>query len=216
MSHLRIRYQTVVVGEVDIHLCTLWDTQQVPDQHPQETAMGISSASWALFGVLWDSGRVLAHLMLDHEVAGLRVLEVGCGVGLASLVLHGRHADVTATDRHPAAGPQLARNVALNNGAPLPFVRADWEDVHDDALGNFDLIIGSDVLYERDHVDQLARFVDRHASPRCEVVVVDAGRGLHPRFTRQLEVLGFSVHHDLPDDLHGVAGFQGRILGYRR
>lgn len=37
------------------------------------------------------SGEVLAHLMFEHEIDGLKILEVGCGIGLASLVLNHRY-----------------------------------------------------------------------------------------------------------------------------
>ena len=39
--------------------------------------------------------------MFEFEIAGKRILEVGCGIGLASLVLNHRPGDITATDHHP-------------------------------------------------------------------------------------------------------------------
>jgi ETFB lysine methyltransferase len=85
--------------------------------------VGVSEAQWPLFGVVWDASQVLAELMSIHEVEGLRVLEVGSGFGLASLVLRSRGADVTATDMHPRAADFLLRNPALNDQEPVPFVR---------------------------------------------------------------------------------------------
>ncbi len=48
-------------------------------------------------------GEGLALLMLDYDIKGKRILEMGCGIDLASLVLNSRRADITATDRHPQA-----------------------------------------------------------------------------------------------------------------
>src|SRR5690606_40800053 len=47
-------------------------------------------------------------------VEGRRILEAGCGIGLASLVLQRRGADVVASDIHPLAEAFLAYNSALN------------------------------------------------------------------------------------------------------
>ena len=128
MSSMRVRYQTIEFDDVDIHVRTLRDKQQYAD--PQEVAadLGISSASWPLFGVIWLSGEVLAHLMLTYEVEGKKILEVGCGIGLASLVLNHRLADITATDHHPEAEAFLKENVKLNKGTEIPFIRAAWDD----------------------------------------------------------------------------------------
>ncbi|MGH2510791.1 MAG: class I SAM-dependent methyltransferase, partial [Ktedonobacteraceae bacterium] len=113
MLPLRIRYQTLEFKSVDIHLRTLRDLQQFG---VDESTAGdqVPLASWPLFGVVWESGEVLAHFLADYDIEGKRVLEVGCGIGLASLVLNSRHADVTATDYNPEAQHFLEENVRLN------------------------------------------------------------------------------------------------------
>lgn len=215
MSAVRVRYQTLEIGDVDLHVRSLRDRQQFADAGGAAGRAGISSASWPLFGVVWESGKVLAQLMLGHEIAGLRVLEVGCGIGLASLVLRRRGADITATDQHPEARAFLDANAALNGLARIPFVRSGWHEPHT-GLGHFDLIVGSDVLYERDAVALLADFIDRHARPACRVIIVDPGRGLQGRFSRRMRALGHVAA--APEHLRPDPGgpFQGRILRYAR
>ena len=44
-----------------------------------------------------------------------RILEVGCGLGLASLVLNERSADISATDYHPEVETFLKINTELEN-----------------------------------------------------------------------------------------------------
>lgn len=216
MTALRLRYHTIEFGELDIHVRTLRDNQQYSDPQGIAENLGISSAAWPLFGIVWASSEVLAHLMVDFDIGEKRILEVGCGIGLASLVLNHRAADITATDHHPEAGNFLRRNVSLNDGAAIPFVRTGWSD-RDSGLGEFDLIIGSDLLYEAGHVDLLAGFIDQHAKPACEVIIVDPGRGHHARFSKRMAARGYAHSQCQPDTSHYQAKpFQGQVIRYSR
>ena len=216
MSSFRVRYQTLEFDQVDIHLRTLRDRQQFSDETGEAEDLGISSATWPLFGVVWDSGEVLAHCMFEHDIDGLRILEVGCGIGLTSLVLSHRLADITATDQHPESERFLQKNVTLNGLAPIPFVRTGWED-DDCGLGEFDLIIGSDLLYERPNVELLAAFIDRHAKPQCQVIIVDPGRGQQARFSRTMKDLGYAHTRNKPSTTDYLSKpFRGEILAYAR
>ncbi|MDX8404131.1 MAG: histidine kinase, partial [Mariprofundaceae bacterium] len=190
-SLLRVRYQTIEFDDVDIHVRTLRDNQEFSDDDGIAESLGISSATWPLFGIVWPSGEVLAHLMSDYQIAGKRILEVGCGIALSSLVLNHRHADITATDYHPEAGNFLQKNTELNDDEAIPFLRTGWEDGNS-SLGEFDLIIGSDLLYERGHAEMLSGFIDDHAKPHCEVIIIDPGRAHHARFSKQMVKLGYS------------------------
>ena len=87
-----------------------------------------------------------------------------------------------------------------------------------DVSGTFELIIGSDILYERDEGGALADFIERHAAARAEVWVVDPNRGNRAHFHRNMTALGFSLSEekiDRPGDSHGNA-YKGRMLTYSR
>jgi len=201
---------------MDIHVRTLRDNQQFHDPDGVAEQLGISSATWPLFGIVWPSGMVLANHMVGHAIKGLRILEIGCGIGLASLVLNHRHADITATDYHPEAGAFLIENVRINDGCIIPFVRTGWEDAASE-LGRFDLIIGSDLLYEQAHIALLSDFIDRHAQPHSEVIIVDPGRGNHASFSKRMVALGYSHRQEKPAVLDVlVKPFKGQILTYAR
>lgn len=215
-KQVRLRYQTLEFGDTDIHLRSLRDRQQFNDIDQQAERAGVPPASWPLFGVLWDSGQVLAHTVHAMDVDGLRILEVGCGLALASLVLNQRQADITATDYNPEAQAFLAENVRLNAAPAIPFVCTAWHSPPA-GLGLFDLIIGSDLLYEPAHVEQLAAFIDQHSAVAGKVLLVDPGRFLHARFSKKMVALGFthSQYRPVATD-YLSAPFKGRVLSYSR
>jgi predicted nicotinamide N-methyase len=213
---LRHRYQTYELGDEDIHVRSLRDTQQYSDPQGKALALGISAANWALFGVVWDSSQVLARHMAGFDIQGKRILELGCGLALSSLLLNRRGGDITATDYHPESGPFLLANTRLNRDRAIPYFQADWQKKKSNN-GRFDLIIGSDVLYERGHLKRLAGFIESHAQPLCEVLIVDPGRKQTGAFSRLLCGYGFSHSQFKPaDTAYLKKAFSGSILSYKR
>lgn len=210
MSHIRIRYNTIEFRKFDIHVRTLRDNQQFSDPEGEASKLGISSATWPIFGIIWESGIHLAYLMEDYPVDGKSVLEIGCGIGLASLVLNHRGANITATDYHPEVKAFLDENTHLNKDPDISFVRTSWDDHLPNALGLFDLIIGSDLLYEQEHPENLASFINRHAQKKSSVLIVDPRRGYSSKFMRRMTEFGFShsVNEHKP--------FTGKILCFTR
>ncbi|HET6566269.1 MAG TPA: methyltransferase domain-containing protein [Xanthomonadales bacterium] len=216
MPSLRYRYQTLQFGELEIHVRSLRDISQFSDPEGKASDLGISSSTWPLFGMIWASGEALAELMATYEVAGKRILEVGCGLGLASLVLNRRNSDITATDIHPDADSFMQENTRINQDEPVPFVRGGWSDSESE-LGEFDLIIGSDLLYERSHVIPLSDFIHRHAAINCEIVLVDPGRGHHASFSKRMVSLGYSHRQERTSTVDADRIIpSGRVLRYRR
>jgi predicted nicotinamide N-methyase len=217
MTALRLAYQTIEFGKTDIHLCTLRNRQEFYDPDGIAESLGINSTLWPLFGVLWPSSMVLAHFMADFDTESKRILEVGCGIALSSLLLNKRSADITATDYHPEVSTFLKRNVLLNGDAPIDFERVDWADQSDD-LGLFDLIIGSDLLYEDGHSALLANFLQNHAHPKCEVIIVDPGRGRKNKLMQRMEAFGFTSSQQKAEYSEDYLDekFKGHILRFIR
>lgn len=210
------RKLSLTIGGQPWRLRVLSDLQQFGDPDGHGERLGISAAQWSLFGQIWPAGRLLAQAMHQIELSGERILELGCGIGLASLVLQRRGADITATDSHPLAEVFLAYNAALNNLPAVTYRHMRWDQPLP-ALGRFDAIIASDVLYERGHAELIAELVGRHAEPRAEVLVTDPGRGNSNRFTRVLAEQGFGVEEErcpIADD--DPPPYRGRLLHFRR
>ena len=217
MSSFRIKYQTYEFDTLDIHLKTLRDNQEYSDNDNIASNLGISSATWSLSGIVWPSSKVLAHYMSDYAIKDKRILELGCGIALTSHVLNSRNANITATDYHPEVKSFLEDNTELNDTQTIPFERTSWTD-EDDTLGKFDLIIGSDILYESWHINELSSFINAHTKENCEIIIVDPGRGNHAKFTKRMISLGFSHTQFKPEnsDKYLLKPFKGQIIKYSR
>jgi ETFB lysine methyltransferase len=212
----QIKFETLSLGGLDYRIRSLLDRQQFYDPDGAAERAGICSASWPLFGLVWPSARVLAAAMQSFDIEGKRILEIGCGLALASLVLQRRGGNITASDIHPMAAGFLTENLLLNGLAPIRFQTGSWADADPD-LGKFDLIIGSDLLYERNQPDVLSRFIDRHSHSRVEVVIVDPDRGNRPKFNQSMTELGYTHAEQRADSqLADGEPYKGRFLNYRR
>ncbi len=211
-----VKYETVRGSGADLRMRSLQDRQQFHDPDGEAERAGISSALWPLFGLLWPSGKVLAHAMLAFELDGKRILELGCGLALASMVIHRRGGDVTASDCHPLAETFLKENLRLNHLPPMKYQTGNWGRSASD-MGRFDLIIGSDLLYDRNQPQALSAFIDEHSCSTVEVVIVDPDRGNISGFNRCMHGLGYTHSQSrvslLPD---GITSFKGRVHSYGR
>ena len=217
-------------GVEDLVIRSLADRQQFHDPLGHAATLGISSAAWPLFGLPWPSGVQLAAQLAARPVhAGERILEIGCGLALPSLVGHRRGADITASDCHPLAAAFLRANLRLNGLEPMSYRHGQWnvqarervrEGAHRGSVvrGRYDLIIGSDLLYERDARGGLAAFIAHHALPDALVWIVDPDRGNRPAFHRDMARAGFTREERRLDRAAapGLPAYRGRMLSYRR
>lgn len=130
------------------------------------------------WSVLWRSGLALARELEWEPLRGLRVVELGCGLGVPSLAAARAGATVLATDGCPEALALLARN-ARSNGVEVDTAVVDWIDPDElVARGRFDLVLGADLLYERAHEAPLLSLLPRLAR---EAWIADPGRpSAHP------------------------------------
>ena len=216
MPDYQVETTTHRIGAQDYQIRSLRDRQQFSDPDGQAARAGISSASWPIFGVVWPAGIALAEKMSQFDVDGKNILEVGCGIGLCSLVLQRRGANITASDYHPLAEEFLRYNSDLNGLAPLKFRNAPWAGPNPD-LGRFDLIIGSDLLYEAGHPALLSAFLACHTESAANVILADPGRTHCGQFSTRMAAEGYSRteqrQHFTGAD---TPALRGRIMSFAR
>jgi hypothetical protein len=80
------------------------------------------------------------------------------------------------------------------------------------------LIIGSDILYERDERGDLAHYINEHIEDHAEVWVVDPNRGNRSHFHRNMAAQGFALTEKALDvtATENEMAYKGRMLTYSR
>jgi predicted nicotinamide N-methyase len=122
---------------------------------------------------LWSSAVALAHDVSLRALRGKHTLELGCGLGLPSMAAALAGGRVTATDWAPAAIALAIENFA-RNGVRVETLVCSWTEPG--AIverAPWDLVLASDVLYERRDVGPLLDLLPRLAA---EVLLADPGR----------------------------------------
>lgn len=126
-----------------------------------------------MFGVIWGAARILAEWAAVTDLRGQRILELGCGLALPSLVAARAGADVLATDQHPDTGALLQRNASAN-GVGVAYDTLDWRSPTD--LGTFDRVWASDVLFAQELPELVAAMFARYLAPGGTGWLADPGR----------------------------------------
>jgi predicted nicotinamide N-methyase len=144
---------------------------------------------------LWPSGFSLAvELAKNPPAPGMRVLELGCGLGLPSVVAARAGAEVLATDGSEDAVAFTAHNLALNELEGRA-ARADWQ-AHGGALieeGPFDLVLAADVLYTIANKDAALELLPRLVAADGEIRLADPDRANARTFLQAARKL-FEIH----------------------
>lgn len=150
----------------------------------------------------WAAGIALARVVLDHAdwVQGQRVLDFGCGGGIAALAAaHAGATEVIANDLDPWA--LATTRIAAERQAIL--LELCLDDLTSDGAGTdtFDVVLCSDLAYEKSMAPKQRDFLQRQRRNGARVIIADAGRsyfttdGLRHLRTYTIEV---------PRDLEGV------------
>jgi predicted nicotinamide N-methyase len=125
---------------------------------------------------VWPSSLALAGAVGARSLRGARTLELGCGLGIVATAAALAGGRVMATDWSAEAIRFTAAN-AQRNGARVSTAIVDWSAPDAIVAGApWQLVLGSDVLYERRNVDQMLDLLPRLVDRAGEVWIADPGR----------------------------------------
>lgn len=143
------------------------------------------------FGILWPAAEALSQYLNDNPefVRKKKVLELGCGLGFPSMVASHLGAEVLATDFHPDVEEYFQRN-CRHSSLNIAYERLNWREDSAD-LGKFDVVMGSDILYESKHPQEVARGLIKFLRPGGVVILTDPGRNYLQYFVDAMKQEGF-------------------------
>jgi predicted nicotinamide N-methyase len=164
--------ETLVLGSGrDLHVLRPRDSEELLEEEAFEHEELLPY--WA---ELWPSSVALARAIGGRSLRGARTVELGCGLGLVSIVAALAGARVTATDWSSEA-LRFTTDNAERNGVHVDTALVDWSTP--DALvagAPWRLVLASDVLYERRNVTQMLELLPRLVDRTGEVWIADPGR----------------------------------------
>lgn len=135
---------------------------------------------------VWPSALGLATRIAQEAGNGRRLLELGCAVGFVACLAVKVGFRVTATDYY-AEACDFTRLNAYRNGMSMPEGRmVDWRHYPED-LRDLDVVIASDVLYEKPYCDLVAQCFFRSLSPSGLGILTDPQRTLAAGFPEACE-----------------------------
>ena len=142
--------------------------------------------------LLWPSAVGLAERLVAEPtlVAGRRVLELGAGVGLPGLVAQSLGASVTQTDYQDGPLALARRNAERNGVGGIVYRLLDWRAPP--ALAPFDVVLASDVLYERGLHEALFGLLPTVVAPDGLLLLSDPMRPQALTFVDALEAHGWA------------------------
>ena len=141
---------------------------------------------------VWPAARALTRYLLDRPRPSGRVIELGCGIALPSLALRANGVQVLATDYYTEALEFALANAESNGIAPPDTLLLDWREPPAD-LGQFDLVLAADVLYERRNAESLSTLLPLITPLGGTALIADPGRMYEREFRTMLETLGWKT-----------------------
>ena len=144
-----------------------------------------------LWAKIWKASWVLSGYLADMPVdASKRILEIGGGVGLVSIVATAFGHRITMTEYNPDALNFARANACRNNCPDLPILKLDW---HQSELSDqFDMIVASEVTYKEEDFSPLTQLFKSNLKPGGEIILASeirkSGKDLFKLFQSAFDI----------------------------
>ncbi|XP_032883674.1 EEF1A lysine methyltransferase 3-like [Amblyraja radiata] len=149
------------------------------------------SNNLGISAIIWESGLVLCRYFQQEKIdfLGKKVIELGSGTGIVGILATLLGGDVTLTDQ-PSVLRQIEFNVATNvpksNPSRAIVCPLRWGENQSEFPADFDVILGSDIVYSPLHFQGLIQTL-RHLSSHTTVIYISS---------KMREVMGAKEFHE--------------------
>jgi predicted nicotinamide N-methyase len=200
MRHIKVDYKRKIeqrrLGDKLFVMETIRDLDEAIDMvcealTPEEQKDPFAEDLCPYFGILWPAAEALGEYLFEHPelIQEKKVLELGCGLGYPSLVAAHLEARVLATDFHPDVEDYFLRN-CRHSSVEASYRRLNWRESSEE-VGGFEVVMGSDVLYESKHPSEVAQGLIRFLSPGGVILLSDPGRAYLQPFVNAMNEAGY-------------------------
>lgn len=145
---------------------------------------------------IWPSSIALSEYLCSKDIYGKGLLELGCGVGVVGIVAALEGAKVLMTDYEEDALKFTRMNIEKNFTQAMldPLVVVKYLDWRTPALSRkFDLIIGSDLIYEQRNHEPILNIIKQYLREDGEAILTDPNRSTLEKFLKNADEFGFNV-----------------------
>lgn len=176
------------IGEMNLRVAQVDRVDDmVHEVYPDAVSVHGDAPVWM---ITWPAAFALAeYLVFNEDVAGTRVLELGCGTAAPGIALERAGARVVCTDYDPLALAMAGHNAGLNGCRVLETHLLDWYGP--DLAGGFDLVVGSEVVYFEKSFSPLLEVLCKHTTLEGRVILSDQGRPQMKPFLEMCRRAGF-------------------------
>ena len=183
------------------HLIDYMGINVLKASHPQVRKLKRQQQGHSAHGnKVWRSSFVLMDYLSTWEIPpGSKVLDVGCGWGLAGVYLTKHYqAEVTGLDIDDSVEPFFKLQAEINQ-CTIKFEQRSFESLNKHDLAPYHTLMGTDICFWDELVDPVAKMIDRAIDAGVGTIVI--GDPERPTFYEMA---------DKVTEKHG-----GEVLGWR-
>lgn len=142
-------------------------------------------SGFPLWAKIWEASAVLLHYMADLQVdPEKRILELGSGLGVTGIASMVLGHNITLTEYDPHALNFLKANAQINQCEPALIQHLDW--FQPELKGSFELIIGSEIIYQEKTVNALGALFEKYLAPEGKVLIAERVRATNALFFEKM------------------------------
>lgn len=136
---------------------------------------------------LWPSAIALSEHIVKHKLINEKTMvhEIACGLGLPGILAGKLGATVTFSDYLPEPLEFAKLNWELNNSSVAKYELLDWRRPKENI--NADLILASDVAYEKRSFHDLIKAFKLLCKPGVKLILSEPNRDLAKPFIQKLK-----------------------------
>ncbi|MDT7041018.1 hypothetical protein [Candidatus Nitronereus thalassa] len=137
------------------------------------------SSEWFYWNRIWASEVGLSEFLIREfypdSLKGKKILELGCGTGLAGMVCGKLGGIPTFSDKVPMVMESIREACRLNKLSKYQTLVLDWANC--EGIGHrYDTVLGSEIFYDNTFLNDISRLLDQVLTPGGTGLFCDPNR----------------------------------------